>query len=78
MFCCMCHIQSECLAFGNTLAHTFIRARSLSVTITLGSITPSSKSFNLCSSHMKFPSFSLGMNACTTQNDKYVDVTPII
>ncbi|MFS7924753.1 hypothetical protein Hanom_Chr03g00276381 [Helianthus anomalus] len=63
MFCCMCHLHNECLAMGNTVAHAFIRARSLSVTITRGSITLSNECFNLCRTHVKFSCFSLLTNA---------------
>jgi len=58
---------------------TFIKARSLSQTITLGrTCNVKSDHLNFCSAHMKFFSFSLDKNAKPTVKDKHVQVTPTI
>ncbi|KAJ0957099.1 hypothetical protein HanPSC8_Chr01g0023271 [Helianthus annuus] len=77
-FCCMCHLQRSLEASGNTLAHAPIRARSLSVKITRGSIHSSNIALTLSSTHTKLSPRSLLTTACAIINDLLVGVIPTI
>ena len=78
-FLLMWNRQREFVALGNIILMSFIKARSLSQTMTLGPICDvKSDPLNFCSACMKFFSFSPDKNAKPTEKDKPVQVTPTI
>ena len=78
-FLLMSNRQRRLVALGNTILMAFIKARSLSQTMTLGpTCDAKSDPLNFCSVHMKFFSFSLDKNVKPAENDKPVQVTPTI
>jgi len=75
----MWNLHSKLQAYGKITLIAFIRARSISLTITLGYTSPlKNNPRNLCKSQMKLFSRSLDIKIKVAEKVKSVDVTPTI
>ena len=77
-FLLICHLYNRCVAVGNTLEITFIRANSLSVTMMLGKALSSIILCKTSKAQLKLSSFSCYRYINATDKVMSVDVSPTI